>query len=90
MALNRGDGTHSPVWIVTQVSSGAAGRSRGGGTGSDEGGGSGAGAGGGGGAARVGGVVDGPDLAEHPPSASKTIREENARRIINPHVNSLW
>ena len=34
--------------------------------------------------------MDGPDLAEHPPSASKTIREENARRIINPHVNSLW
>ena len=33
MALNSGEGTHSPVWIVTQVSSGASGRSRGGGTG---------------------------------------------------------
>ena len=72
MALNCGDGTHSPLWMVTQVSSGASGSPRGGGAGSGGGGG---GAGGGATAGRA--EVVAPDRALHPASAVRTTRQES-------------
>ena len=91
MALNCGDGTHSPVWIVTQVSSGASGRSRGGGTGAYARIGGSVGVGGGLGGTAVGGGATGApvtSLDEQPPSASRRRRQERAIRIIEPHVTA--
>ncbi|MYF13597.1 MAG: hypothetical protein F4228_02720 [Acidobacteria bacterium] len=77
-----GEGTHSPLWMVTQVSPGASGSARGGGAGSGGGG----GGGGGGGAAAGCAEVVAPDRALHPASAIRTARQErNSQTRIAPH-----